>query len=247
MKNISKMYRSEYVGEEIVTTLVHTGQEWVPSKEWIPNAVINNQLSRQAVIIGNGISRTGFPLNRVMNHFGGLLGAKRVQTYGCNALYREYTPDFLVATGFKDKMVKEIAESGYCDAQIVYADAEHIQAYPEKFYLVPQDPGYNSGAIATYLACFDSHKKVYLLGFDGQDTDGVNYNVYAGTAHYGAERSNQSPMFWDKAMLKIFDAYDDVDFVRVMPTRQSVMPESWKYVTNLRQIDFRDFVIELDL
>lgn len=247
MKNISKMYRSDYVGEEIVTTLVHTGQEWVPSKEWIPNAVINNQTSRQAVIIGNGLSRINFPLNKVMTHFGGLLGAKKVQTYGCNALYRDYTPDFLVVSGYKDGMVRELALSGYCDSQIVYADAEHIQQYPNKFYLIPQDPGYNAGSIAAYLACFDGHKKVFLLGFDGQDQDGSNYNMYAGTANYGAAKSGQSPMFWDQAMKKLFDTYDDVDFVRVMPTKESWMPESWKYATNLRQIDFRDFVIEIDL
>lgn len=248
MKQLKKLYRADYVGEDVVTDIELTDTKWSITKEFIPNSVFNNQISNKACVIGNGISRKEFNLSAVIDQFGGLLAREKLQTYGCNALYREYSPDFLVVTGDDDGIVTEVANSTYCDNHVVYASAPHIQYHPGQFYLVPQDPGWNSGSIATYLACFDSHKTVFLLGFDGQDTDGCNYNVYAGTPHYqNATNAQADPAFFDATMLQIFNLYNDVDFVRVMPSRYSSMPESWKYVTNLRQISFRDFVLEADL
>ena len=77
-----------------------------------------------------------------------------------------------------------------------------------------------------YLACFDGHKKIFFMGFDGRQGDDA---------------------FYDKTLKLVFDLYNQVDFVRVMPTVDYYMPESWKYVPNLRQITFRDFIIEADL
>lgn len=248
MKQLKKLYRSTYQGEDVVTDLVLINNRWDITKEFIPNSVFNNQISNQAVIIGNGISREKFDLKPVIGHFGGLLGTKKLQTYGCNALYRDHAPDFLVVSGEDEGIVTEVAESGYCNEHIVYASAPHIQYHPGAFYLIPQDPGWNSGTIATYLACFDGHTKVYLLGFDGQDTAGYNYNVYAGTRGYqGATNAEADPRFFDETMKQIFDLYSEVDFVRVMPSEYASMPESWKYCLNVRQISFRDFILEADL
>lgn len=130
----------------------------------------------------------------------------------------------------------------------MYASAPHIQYHPGKFYLIPQDPGWNSGSVATYLAAFDGHTTIYLLGFDGQDTDGYNYNMYAGTQNYQhATNAEADPAFFDITMKMIFDTYKTVDFVRVMPSEYSTIPETWKYCTNLRQISFRQFVLDADL
>lgn len=248
MKKLNKIYRSNYQGEEVVTDLVLDQQSWDITKEFIPNSVFNNQISNQACVIGNGISRERFDVGAIMNQYGGLLGTKKLQTYGCNALYRDQSPDFLVVSGEDTQIVAEVAYSGYCDNHIVYASAPHIQSHPGKFYLVPQDPGWNSGSVATYLACFDSHTTVFLLGFDGQDTAQYNYNIYAGTPGYqGATNAQADPAFFDLTMKAIFDLYNDVDFVRVMPSKFASMPESWKYCLNLRQISFREFVIEADL
>lgn len=248
MKQLKKWYRKDYQGENIVTDLVHSDKQWSVTKEWIGNSVVNNQISNKACVIGNGISRKSFDVNAVLNHFGGLLSREKLQTYGCNAFYREYTPDFLVVSGDDHGIVTEIAESGYCDNNVVYASAPHIQYHPGKFYLIPQDPGWNSGSIATYLAAFDGHTTIYLLGFDGQDTDGYNYNMYAGTPNYQtATNAEADPAFFDITMKMIFDTYKTVDFVRVMPSEYSSVPESWKYCTNLRQISFRQFVLDADL
>lgn len=248
MKKINKWYRSTYQGENVVTDMIHSNAAWSMEKAWIPSSVTNNQISNQACVIGNGISRKGFNLNAVINHKGGLLGRDKLQTYGCNALIRDAKPDFLVVSGETNGIVKEVAESGYCDNNIVYATTTDIQAYPGKFYLIPQDPGWNAGSIAAYLAAFDGHDRVYLLGFDGQDTAAYNYNVYAGTNGYQTTRNAQAaPDFLDITMKSIFDTYPDVDFVRVMPQSSYAIPELWKYCTNLRQLSFREFILEADL
>jgi hypothetical protein len=248
MKTFAQMYRKTYTGEEVVSELTYTNASWSIAKEWIPNAVFNNQISNQAVIIGNGISRKDFNLKILQNHHGGMLGASKLQLYGCNALYRDMTPDFLVVSGLADGIIKEVANSGYCDNNVVYADAMHVQEYPGKFYLIPQDPGWNSGSMATYLACFDGHTKIYLLGFDCQDTPQFNYNVYAGSNGYQPVTGAQvDSSFLELTMKKVFDTYNQVQFIRVMPTAHASIPESWKYCLNFSQIDFRGFAISADL
>lgn len=245
MYQVKKMFRKNYVGESVTVDFVHVDHMWRATNEFIPNSVINNQISGQAVVIGNGLSRREFDVRLVLNHFGGLLGARKLQTYGCNAFYRDYAPDFLVATG--PEIVKEIANSGYCDNHIVYVTANYILDYPGKFYLIPQNLPFNAGTVATYLACFDGHTKVFLLGMEGQDQEGRNYNMYANTPCYASDTYPMSPLFWDVSMRQIFEVYPEVDFVRVMPTANSFMPETWKDLTNVRQISYQDFVLEADL
>jgi hypothetical protein len=245
MQLIKRIYRKDYAGEDIITTLTHEQQEWVATKEFIPNQIANLQTSNRALIIGNGITRQEFNMRYIAEHKGGLRGRNRLQTYGCNALYRDFTPDFLIATG--DKIVNEIAESGYCDSHVVYGNTWAIATYPRQFYLIPQDPAWNAGTLATYLACFDGHKKIFLMGFDGQETDEWNNNIYAGTNGYDGRRDSTSEDYWVRSMSLVFKTYPEVEFVRVAPTQSWRMPELWKYATNLRSVDWRGFTIEADL
>ena len=53
--------------------------------------------------IGNGESRKDFNLDLLKPHG---------KIYGCNALYREYTPDVLVSVDHG--IMHEIYQSGYC-------------------------------------------------------------------------------------------------------------------------------------
>lgn len=245
MQTLKRLFRKDYQGEEVITELVRTNNLWHKTEEYIPNQVSNLQVSNRALIIGNGPTRLGLDLNIIKNHKAGIRGLSRLQTYGCNALYRDFTPDFLVATG--DEIVNEIADSDYCTEHIVYANAWAVAGYPQKFYLIPQDPAWDAGTLATYLACFDGHKKIFLLGFDGTDPSGVDWNVYNGTSGYLSTAATISEEFWSLGMSKIFSTYSDVEFVRVMPTENYRIPERWKYFTNVRQVNFRQFVIEADL
>lgn len=249
MQKIQKLYRKDYLGEEVVRDLVYHDGAWDETREFVPNNIVNEQISNRAVVIGNGISRLELDrnlFNLLANHKAGLLASNAVQTYGCNALYRDFSPDFLVANG--PEFVAEIANSGYCKDQIVYSTQNAVLDYPGKFYLTPQNPHWDAGAVAAYLACFDGHKTVYLLGFDGHSgEEAAFYNVYAGTESYPDKNAGSTEAFYAKSLQIVMNTYSDVDFVRVMPQDSWYMPEEWKYQVNLRQIGWRDFVVEVDL
>ena len=250
MHRIKRLYRSTYTGEDIVKSLTYENNTWIAEKEYAPSMVENIQISGRAVVLGNGISRTelypqGDLLTLLKNHRGGLLASGAVQTYGCNAIVRDFIPDFVVAN---DVMSSEIVNGGYCDQTIVYGNANMILDFPGKFYLVPQDPAWDMGAIAAYLACFDGHQTVYLMGFDCYSGESYYHtNVYSGTSGYPDVTEPTSEEFFSQTLKMVMDTYHNVDFVRVVPTANYYTPDRWKYQLNLRQITFRDFVHEVDL
>jgi len=245
MLNISKRYRTDYQGEDILTARTHEGHNWHNVVETVPNAITNSQLSNRAVVIGNGVNRLDFNLNN-LKHPSGLLGSRTLQTYGCNALYRDFTPDFLVILG--DAIIQEIATTGpYVNNNIVYTRAQSLLAYPGKFYLIPYDPYTDAGTTAAYIAAFDGHKTIYMLGFDGQDSAGWNNNVYAGTNGYDSAQADVGHDKWIGSRAALFTTYDEVDFVWVTPRGTNLVPELHKSCQNFRQISFRDFVTEADL
>lgn len=244
MLKIAKSYRKDYTGEDIITERKKEGTHWYETVETVPNAVTNNQISNRAVVIGNSPTRLEFDLQN-LKKFSGLLGADTLQSYGCNALYRDYAPDFLVAVG--NEITKELASSEYIKNNIVYTSAIHLLEYPNKFYLIPYNPYADAGTTAAYIACFDGHKKIYLLGFNEQDAPGQNFNVYAGTNGYDHLNTEILSDKWVQNRLELFTLYNDVDFAWVTPYGRSTVPESHKYCTNFRQISLRDFVLETDL
>ncbi|MAG28194.1 hypothetical protein CMI47_21940 [Candidatus Pacearchaeota archaeon] len=70
-------------------------------------------------VIGNGESRKGVDLNSLNG-----------RTYGCNALYRDFAPDYLLA--IDTNMVIEIFESGYCkEHQCYFSDWD---TFPVEMY-----------------------------------------------------------------------------------------------------------------
>lgn len=246
MLQLSRKYRRGYTGEDIIVERKHEGRVWHDITETVPNQITNNQISDRAVIIGNGTSRLDFNLQHLKTK-SGLLGSKTVQTYGCNALYRDFTPDFLVATG-NNGIIDEIANSSYIDNNIVYSNNLHLLEHPGKFYLIPYDPYADAGTTSAYIAAFDGHKKIYLLGFDGYDGDGHNNNIYADTNGYDTKWEFE--VEGDKLInnrIQLCNVYNDVDFVWVTPHGRNTVPESLKWVTNHRQISYRDFIIECDL
>jgi len=244
MLKVAKSYRKDYTGEDIIVERKKEGTHWYETVETVPNAVTNNQISNRAVVIGNSPTRLEFNLQH-LKKFSGLLGADTLQTYGCNALYRDFTPDFLVAHG--NDIVKELAESEYIKDNIVYTNAIHLLEYPNKFYLIPYNPYADAGTTAAYIAAFDGHKRIYLLGFDEQDSENYNFNVYAGTNGYDAVDAEILSDTWVTNRVELFNLYDDVDFVWVTPYGRSTVPESHKYCLNFRQVSHRDFVLETDL
>jgi hypothetical protein len=241
MLKLNKLYRKSYTGEDIIAKRYLENGVWTTVTERVPSNVTNNQISNRAVVFGNGISRSKFDPKHIIDHKSGLLGADTLQTYACNAFYRDYTPDFLVVTD--RRIADEIVNNKYTN-NITYARVDITLEFPKKFYLIPHDVYADAGTTALYLAAFDGHKRIYMLGFDGQDTPGHNNNIYASTAGYDPVKFNISDEKWVNNQLAVINTYDDVDFVHVSESGRATIPESWKYCTNLRRISYRDMVLE---
>jgi hypothetical protein len=237
MQVVKRLFRNNYPGEDIYTAATYTNGTWSYDKEFVPRVLENQKFGGRAVVIGNGTSRLNFDLNH--------LKTKTLQTYGCNALYRDFDPDFLIAVG--KEIGNEIKNSGYANNHVVFSTTENIIKYPNTFHLVPQNPAWNAGAVATYLACFDGHATVYLLGHDGLDTAGYFNNVYKNTNAYAVDEDKITDKFWALAMGHVFKTYNLVDFVLVNRTGRGYMPAEWRGYTNLRRITFRELVLECDL
>ena len=248
MQKIKKLYRSNYTGEELIREMQYRDGEWVKTGEFVHSAVENKQISGKAVVLGNGPSRLEHNddlFTLLKNHKGGVLATGRVQTYGCNAVYRDYEPTFLIATG--KEISAEIADSGFCDDHIVYANSEEIVAHPGKFYLIPQDPHFNAGALAAYIAAFDGHEKIYMVGFDLQAGNHYYNNVYANTNGYHDANTDWRDDHMVQCLEAVMQLYPDVEFIRVMPTDTWVCPGVWRRLLNFRQITFDQFHREVDL
>lgn len=245
MLPLNRKYRRGYVSEDIVVERKMEDGKWNTTTENVPSKLTNRQISNVAIVIGNGINRLGFDLTR-FNKPSGLLGSKTVQTYGCNALYRDYSPTFLIAVG-NNGIVDQIADKGYTNEHVVYSSAIHLLEFPGKFYLIPYDVYADAGTTAAYIAAFDEHKTIYLLGFDGQEPGNWNNNVYAGTSGYDAVNASIDQTKWLLNRKQLFDVYNDVDWVWVTPHGNNLIPDILKPCLNLRQIDFKQMVLECDL
>jgi len=184
----------------------------------------------QAFVLGNGISRQGIDLHQLQ-----LLG----NVYGCNALYREFTPAVLVATD--RPIATHIQESGYSAQHRFYTRrpiAGHgAQAVPKPYF------GFSSGPIATGLAAQDGHVHIYLLGFDmGPTPNNTINNLYAGTDFY--KRVDAPPTFtgnWIKQLCRIARDYPSVQFVRVCGATTAVVAEL-NAVPNFTHVDLETFI-----
>lgn len=131
-----------------------------------------------ALVIGNGKSRLHFDLNQLQQHF---------TTYGCNALYRDFIPDYLISMDFA--MVHEILESKVhykCKFYTQYDQkAVHRAKLGEPINWAIQDKWIgDSGTGALRLACMNKHSNIYMIGFDYTNDNKYTDNVYAGTKNY---------------------------------------------------------------
>lgn len=239
---MEQLYRKDYAGEFYVHTRTQRNGVVEEDREWVPNTIPEFTHTGHAVIIGNGPSRKDMPLHHIEHHRGGHKGCLSLTSYGCNALYRDMSPHYLIVTG--KEIGDEIAASDYVKSHVCYSHAENVLRHLGDYHLIPYNQYWNAGCVATWMACFDGHKKVYLLGFDNQIQDGKNLNVYAGTVGYSNSTDYVNDESWIETMYSIFDTYKDVEFVWVNPT---ATPELWRYASNLRQVTMYQFVIEADL
>ena len=181
-----------------------------------------------AFVLGNGVSRKSLQLEQLKT-FGPI--------YGCNALYRDFVPDVLVAT---DKPIREeIQKSGYAIKNRLYTrnPIESLGAWevPQQYW------GYSSGPIAVALAALAQNSTVYLLGFDMGPNNNQFNNVYAGTEFYKAAGAN--PTFtgnWVRQLIQVAKDFPKQDFIRVYGQTTAPVPE-FDRIANIKRLDLNEF------
>lgn len=254
--SLQKLYRKDITQETVNLIGLYNEDSWKYQTEDI-NIPQFSTISDHAVVIGNGISNNQIDLTIFLPYRESTdwdevtpwiyrRQRKNFFTYGCNAIYRNYKPDFVSCVG--EGIIKEIAESVHDKTGTVfYSNSKYLEKYPGQFSFLPQNPDFNAGAMSAYMAAFDGHKRVYMLGFDGIDSDHDNYNMFAGTDNYPPANYPTKEEYWVRSLNLVMQTYSDIEFIRVCPTKKFRQPETWRNNLNYRQIDFRQFVVEADI
>ena len=171
----------QYVGETVNTNLIIRKGKKIQETAFYEDKV--KAVPRgNAYCIGNGPSRKGFDLNKLK---------ATGQTYGCNALYRDFVPDFIFSVD--TKMTLKMCEDKVYEKCIHYAPALEVnRPYSKnKLHLTPNNPHWISGNQAFWTAAVHGHKNIYLIGFDFREygKDQLN-NIYQDTENYGPRHSD---------------------------------------------------------
>lgn len=242
---LKKYHQEDYIGEYIITNTKFSNGKKHESREWVDVSVTNELHNKVAHVIGNGESRSNFKLKFLAEVHGGLLAKKMGQTYGCNAVYRDFSPDFLILNNAV--LAQEFADQFPNNTTTAFTYTKNILQNIGKYHLIPYNIKLCAGATAAYLACFHGHKTIYLLGFDNQKDAGTNNNIYAGTTAYSSKQSNVSDSVFIQDLNQVMSTYDDVEFVRIVKFENTIVPDMWKWRDNFRQIDYRHYISECDI
>tara|TARA_B100000424_G_scaffold261004_1_gene245457 strand:+ start:102 stop:824 length:723 start_codon:yes stop_codon:yes gene_type:complete len=174
-----------YKGEEVVVkTIIRKGKKIKEKKFYADN--VKAIPKGNAYIIGNGPSRKNFDLNKLKD---------TGQTYGCNALYRDFIPDYIFSVD--TKITKTMIKDKVYEKCWHYTPSLEVNRYPPHLQLIPNNPGWISGSAAFWTATVHGHKNIYLIGFDFQEY-GKNKlnNIYQDTKHYGPRDSDHIFQGW---------------------------------------------------
>jgi hypothetical protein len=220
---ITERYRSDYLGEFIILESRWSGGKKTQSREWVENPIENHHISGRACCIADSIDQHKFDHTRLQRHRGGLLGSKKLQTYGTGQISQQMRLDFAVETN--PDALKEILSRGYQQENIVYTTARNVIFHPGEFYLIPFTPRLSNWAMLPYLAAFDGHKEVFLIGY-----------------HKEAELPNSATIH---EIHSVISTYSSVKFYMVGESHchhQTLLDNA-----NVVPMDYRDFISYCDV
>lgn len=185
-----------------------------------------------AFVLGNGTSRLNTNLNQLKN-----LGT----IFGCNALYREFDADYLVAVDVK--MVNEIIAAGYHKTHAVWTNPNKGVSTKDYINFLNPHKGWSSGPTALWLACLKNYTKIYILGFDYQGLGGKFNNVYADTYNY--KKSIDTATFhgnWLNQTERVIKEYKSVKFFRIIEPGAFIPPQlESKNLPHLQHMYYEEF------
>ena len=180
-----------YTGETVIVKTIIRGGKKIQETQYYEDHV--KAVPRgNAYCIGNGPSRKGFDLT---------LLTESGQTYGCNALYRDFVPDYLFSVDAP--MSKKISEDKVYEKCVCYAPSLEVNRQ-KGLTLVPLNPHYTSGNQAIWTAAVHGHRNIYLIGFDFREYGpGQLNNIYQDTDNYGERNGSDIFEEWYATLRRI--------------------------------------------
>ncbi len=240
MTEIKEIKWEPYRGETVNTNLIIRKGKKTQETAFYEDRV-KAKAKGKAYCIGNGPSRKNFNLDKL----------KRTgQTYGCNALYRDFIPDFIFSVDAR--MTSEMVKNKVYDKCIHYAPAIEVNRHPKGgppvLHLIPNNPHWISGNAAFWTAGVHGHKDVYLIGYDFREygKDKLN-NIYQDTTNYGPRHDENIFDGWLKQFRNMIKMRPYVNYTIV----HDDPPEYFNYLQtgtdlrNTRIIDYAELEKEL--
>ena len=223
-----------YKGETVTTNIIIR-----KGKRTMETAYFEDRVraipSGNAYCIGNGPSRKGFDLTKLK---------QSGQTYGCNALYRDFMPDFIFSVDAQITM--EMCKNEVGKKTIHYAPALEVnrKSYKGLLHLIPNTPHWISGNAAFWTAAVHGHKNIFLLGYDFREY-GKNElnNIYQGTDNYGDRHSDDIFEGWLKQLRNFLKMrpYCNVTIVHDDPPEYLKHLQTGKDLGNSKIISYEQF------
>jgi hypothetical protein len=124
------------------------------------------------------------------------------------------------------EQLEQIKQANYQESTVVYTNTGVVIDNPGKFYVIPHSLVLNEIALNIYIAAFDGHKEIFLLGY--------NKDVVI-------DRDQQ----WVRDVETVFKAYPSVLFYLVGTNAN--MFDNWKANSNVKCIPYREFITYCDI
>lgn len=220
---IIERYRKDYTGEFIITNTLWSGGKKHTDREWIPNPIENHHISGRAACIATPIELSEFNFTVLEQHKGGLLGTLKLQTYGTGEIASLMRLDFTVEKNNDD--LEKLLAAGYQEQNIIYTTPRNCLKHPGLFYTIPYNPPFTREVLLAYLAAFDGHKEIFLLGY--------------------SDKANMGQLEWANQMEKVIATYPSTKFFRV--GFKSETPDAWRNYANFEELTHREFINHADV
>ena len=224
--------RAKKSNDRRIKQLQESTQKTKKVLETVPAGFKPMHKNEVAFVLGNGTSRQDIPLEHLKENG---------TVYGCNAIYREFEPDYLVAVD--TKMVVEINKAGYQKNHEVWTNPNKAYNKFTGFRFFSPSKGWSSGPTALHLASEHKNNEIYILGFDYvglEDNKKVN-NLYAGTFNY--KKPHDGATYhgnWLKQTCITCQKFSKKRYIRVIG-EPSFIPKEFAKIPNLEHVTVEEF------
>jgi hypothetical protein len=171
--------------------------------------------------VGNGTSRKVLDLNLLVG---------KGDIWGCNALYRDFSPTYLYVAD--RKMYNEIQKAGY----------KGIVIFKERIR--------NTGEYILQIAAGLQYTTIYMIGFDIQNiNDYHDHSIYAGSPQYEKYNRTDIKFTLAKETIRAFNLIflkNSNKIIRVIDPKISWIPDNLEGFKMIKHITYGEFINEIN-